>query len=292
MKKKVTAKSKSTKTTSKAHATKRAVSTKSNAKASPVKSKATAKKTRAVAAAKPKGLHRKVHHHAKRLYHATPKFVHGMFVGALVGVMVVGFLGGSTIHPGSANAATGEPIKPIGGNCVVKTDANNTYKITGSKATATFDVTGNCTSQAVTLTSWEAPNGTDGKPYSSQTLFAHSTGTFAPGTHTLTVALPNCYYQLDLILGSAPTDATGSPDYAMQGILRRSLHGGTQSCATTPTPTPTNPTPTPLSSTPTALPNTGPAALFIVVGLAIVGGYVFHMTHHHVKKRKHARAAH
>lgn len=250
---------------------------------------ATKPKTRVAAVAKPKGLHRKVHHHAKRLYHATPKFIHGMIVGGIVGVLVVGFLGGSSALPHAANAATGTPVKQLG-TCTVKTDPNNTFSLGGGNVTATFDVTGDCVSQDVTLVTWTAPNPNKGKPYNQQNLFSHTTGNFKPGTHTLTTTLPNCYYQIDLITGTNPTDSTGGPGYSKEGRLRRSLHGGTQACDSTTVPVlPPAPTPTTPNST---LPDTGPAALFVVLGLAVVGGYVFHMTHHHVKKRRHAKHAH
>lgn len=52
----------------------------------------------------------------------------------------------------------------------------------------------------------------------------------------------------------------------------------------TPPPTVTPPTPT----APTALPNTGPGAVFVILGLAIVGGYVFHIKHLHSKHKRHA----
>src|SRR6185369_9142495 len=38
---------------------------------------------------KSKPIHKKVVHHAKRLYRITPKFVHGMGIGAFVGIITV-----------------------------------------------------------------------------------------------------------------------------------------------------------------------------------------------------------
>jgi hypothetical protein len=46
--------------------------------------------------------------------------------------------------------------------------------------------------------------------------------------------------------------------------------------------------PTPVELTTTTLPNTGPGAVLIIGGLAILGGYVFHMRHRHVQHKKHA----
>lgn len=83
MKKKTTKVAPKTKSTIKA----RTVSTRAHAKRKPVASK-TKKATQ------PKG----IKHHAKRLYHLTPKFIHGMVVGAFVGIVVLVPLGkiGST----------------------------------------------------------------------------------------------------------------------------------------------------------------------------------------------------
>lgn len=65
-------------------------------------------------------------------------------------------------------------------------------------------------------------------------------------------------------------------------------------------PTPPAPTPTPPSTQtppstptppPTELPSTGPAEVFTVLAFAIIGGYIFHMTHRHVKNVKHIRGS-
>src|SRR5581483_3664634 len=47
-----------------------------------------------------KRTHVPLHHRVKRVFHATPKFVHGMITGAFVGVIIVGVLGSN----GVANA--------------------------------------------------------------------------------------------------------------------------------------------------------------------------------------------
>jgi cell division septation protein DedD len=62
----------------------------------------------------------------------------------------------------------------------------------------------------------------------------------------------------------------------------------------TPTPKP-SPTPTPITTTPTsvtALPNTGPGAVIVIGVLAVAGGYVFHMTHRHIKHKRRAATHH
>jgi hypothetical protein len=240
-------------------------------------------------AAAPKG----IHHRVKRAYHATPKFVHGMVVGGVVGLLVVGFLGAFSVHPDSTSADI------LGSTCAVKRVGTNDAGTANSRFTlnsdgtvsAKFQVSGFNCHEVVTLVTWNAPNATDGIPYSSQTLFAKATGTYGVGEHTITTKLPNCFYQADLVTGS---DVSMYPttSFSSQGRLRGNLHGGTQPCTTTITPPPST---TPVVETAaTSLPNTGPGAVLIVLGLAILGGYIFHMTHRHRQHKKvtHHSAAH
>ncbi|HET6924240.1 MAG TPA: hypothetical protein VFH39_00220 [Candidatus Saccharimonadales bacterium] len=119
--------------------------------------------------------------------------------------------------------------------------------------TGQFKVEGdNC---AVAMASWTAPS-VDGKPYDEQKLFDSTTGTFSTGVHQLTVKLPGCFYQIDLVPGTSATDSKGGPEYFTNGgrHVIGSLHGGSTSCTPAkPTTTPPQPT-TPAATT---LPNTG-----------------------------------
>ncbi len=74
-----------TKTTTKG-AVKSVASTKKRATKTPIKKAAASRSKKTVA---PKG----IKHHAKRLYRLTPKFIHGMVVGAFVGIVVLVPLG-------------------------------------------------------------------------------------------------------------------------------------------------------------------------------------------------------
>ena len=261
------------------------------------KTRKTSHKSKAVSRATSKTAPKGLTHHAKRVYHGTPKFVHGMVVGGVFGLLVVGFLGGSFAHPSLTNALT----SPSGGSgtssdssCIVKTDANNTFTLNkDGTITALFNVVGTDCHQAVTLVSWQAPNGITGKPYSEQKFFASSTVTFRAGTHELSVKLPDCYFQVDLIKGSEPTDTNGGAAYVKEGRLRRSFHGGSHSC-TPPTTTTTPETPA-VEKDSATLPNTGPGAVILIFVMALAGGYLFHVTHHHRARRAahaHAGRAH
>ena len=46
------------------------------------------------------------------------------------------------------------------------------------------------------------PTFSDSTAY-QQVIYQQATGTFAPGTHSLTVQIPNCYYQIDFVCGPA-----------------------------------------------------------------------------------------
>lgn len=171
--------------------------------------------------------------------------------------------------------------------------AGQVFKISGGRVSSTVTVTGTYCTADVTLVTWKAPNGTDGKPYSAQKVYDYQTlKQVGPGTYTLSAKMPDCYYQVDLLNLPTPTDPNGGPDYRGSQLLGY-LHGGSQSCdqpsptpsptpKPTPTPTPIKPTPTPVVPTPTpvaptptpgevlpaaTLPDTGAETASAVVGL-------------------------
>jgi hypothetical protein len=154
----------------------------------------------------------------------------------------------------SCDVTTHGLIKGAGGN-----DHRYTINNDGT-VTARFTVTGENCKATATLVTWTAPNGTDGKPYSAQKMFSHTSGTFKPGVHSITTKLPTCYFQVDLITG---TNWSSFPAGTFNGNLRSSLHGGTQSCAVTPPVTPPV-TPTTTVTVPQELAKTGASANAIV----------------------------
>jgi hypothetical protein len=145
--------------------------------------------------------------------------------------------------------------------------------------TAVFEVKGNedCKLE-VTLASWQAPDADKGRPYDQQKLFKFVTGTFGVGTHKLTVALPDCFYQVDLVRGSKPTGIDGGPVYE-QGRMMGSLHGGTKVCE------PPKPPEEPKEK-PKELPKTGPASILgLFTGTAIAGGAAHKVVLRHRARR-------
>ena len=110
----------------------------------------------------------------------------------------------------------------------------------GESVTVTFTVTPGMTDQ-LSLVSYIAP-----APYWTvanadlQQIYDVSTGTFSAGTHCLTVELPNCYYQIDFVCGTAISQLnppTAGPDYInidynTQDRLLGHDNGGTQPFST------------------------------------------------------------
>ena len=93
-------------------------------------------------------------------------------------------------------------------------------------------------------------------------IYQQATGTFAPGTHSLTIQIPNCDYQVDFVCGppiaqlepSQNNDAYG-PDaanilYHAEGRFISSDNGGTTAPHPMPTPSPSPTTPAPASMPP------------------------------------------
>ncbi|HEX8390285.1 MAG TPA: hypothetical protein VF597_02605 [Candidatus Saccharimonadales bacterium] len=157
----------------------------------------------------------------------------------------------SLMAPSAAHAAAATcDARGIGSKIFTKSTDNSAYKITGNKATVTFDVKG-CDANGINISiiAWKAPNGTDGKPYDKQKMFAHDTKHFSNGRHTMTITLPDCYFQVDTVTGTKLTGSSGGAyNYDERQVAY--MHGGTKSCEEKPV-TPTTPTAPTTPTTPT-----------------------------------------
>src|SRR5262249_14431854 len=84
----------------------------------------------------------------------------------------------------------------------------------------------------VSLVSYDAPGPSfDPNTASQQTIHALASGTFDPGPHSLSVTLPDNYYQVDFVLGQAITQlgpAGSSIFYSAQGRLLSADTGAPQ----------------------------------------------------------------
>jgi hypothetical protein len=200
--------------------------------------------------------------------HSVKKF-NSIILSVALGTTVV-FTGLSTQAASaiSTDGQTGAVSCDVKGNAYLKGAGGSDHRFTinsDGTITARFDVIGDNCKAEVTLATYTAPNATDGKPYSAQKAYSHTTAMFKPGKgRTITTKLPNCYYQADLMVGHEWSGFPTTPFPA--GTLRTSLHGGTQSC------TPVTPPVLPPTTPPAELPHTGAGVgtLLVTVGGSVI----------------------
>ena len=128
---------------------------------------------------------------------------------------------------------------PKGQSKTYKDLSGNTQQ--GDTVSVTFTAT---MTEQITIVSYVAPGSTFNQSTAyQQQIFDECTGTFSSGTHTLTVQIPNCYYQIDVICGPAicelaPPTYNGcayGPDsanvlYHAQNRFLSGDNGGSQCC--------------------------------------------------------------
>lgn len=151
--------------------------------------------------------------------------------------------------------------------------ANGPITIANGVATVRFTVASGCKDIQLSLVSYKAASATFSEQTAGQQqLYDARTGIFSAGTYTLTVAVPNCYYQVDFVYGM-PIEHLGPAGtnnfYGKQGRLISSANGGTSSCTSTNTPPTTTDTPPPTTNTPP--PAQTPAPAVAVTKLQRVG---------------------
>ncbi len=157
---------------------------------------------------------------------------------------------------------------PVSQTCDKANIAHGVPSINVSGNPATAWVTNNngvaCTISLASYNVYSNQGGTPPHYIETQTLYQSTTVSVGAGqTANLSVGLPNCYSQVDLIIGEPIEPPNYSPGYFL-GVQNWDVGDtdGTQHyCnepASTPTPTPTQaPTPTPtLTTSPTATPST------------------------------------
>jgi hypothetical protein len=262
---------------------------------------------------------RPIHHHIKRAIVVTPKFVHGVFVGALAGALLVLVL--RSISP--AAAATAPLIRDCSSNSIiqcgaltpaefikkVKTDKpgdlqtifkafglpSSQYNdfLTSAKIGSDLrngDVVVNGNVVATKTFSFgrqklpgETPIKIGGKTYYG----GMNNTTFAKGVNSIPVMV---FFNSKGIIQFAVMEPCGNPVGGKPVIPKKPP---TPSPSPTPSPTPT-PTPSPVTtvSSVQSLPNTGAGAVLVIGVLAAIGGYVFHMAHRHIGKKRHSATHH
>jgi len=104
----------------------------------------------------------------------------------------------------------------------------------GGTASVNFTVAAGCNVQ-LSLVSYKAPSAAfSATTANQQVIFDTATGTFAAGAHSLSVDMPNCFFQVDFVFGSPITTlgpAGSNNFYSAQGRLISGANGGTTSCS-------------------------------------------------------------
>jgi hypothetical protein len=254
-----------------------------------------------------------LHHHAKRIYHATPKFVHGMIAGAFLGIVVVASLG----YVRAADALTINSPSDCDDYAVIRCGVNSTgdlqnkYHDAGvANIYSYFDIgakdVNSMGDTAVSGVVHDNGNVTvKGKVVATDARTAARL--FVKGSTKHTVGGTTFYVRhvtSEFARQQVPAYIVMKGDKFVYAILASC---GNPVVATdvptavgevvTTTPKPPKQTPPPATpvvetaSKVTSLPNTGPGAVILVFVMALAGGYIFHMRHQH-KQRHLAHATH
>lgn len=123
----------------------------------------------------------------------------------------------------------------------------------GDDVTVTFYLYGGCDPRTLSFVSYTAPTSYfDRVTAEQQVVFDSVTGTFGPGTHTMSIEVPSCYFQVDFVRGTVITQfgpSSSTNYYGDQGRLIAYKNGGTTTCAVAPPTTTTTTTIPPTTTT-------------------------------------------
>lgn len=161
-----------------------------------------------------------------------------------------------------AHAAANCDVNPAVQGVSLTDLKNKSIVLNGNKVDVSVTVTGDADcKKTVSVASWKWYTKF-GLPLESQKLYKTNTATFGVGTHKLSVEVPACNWQVDLVEGGRPTAADGTANYQIgepnekTDRLMDAAYGGDGIC------TDTNPTtPTDVSQV-TSLPSTGTSGIF------------------------------
>jgi hypothetical protein len=110
----------------------------------------------------------------------------------------------------------------------------------GDRVTAIFRIAPTCEGVELSLASYElGPNWTTTSASPDHAVYESHSGRFGPGAHALEVALPDCYFEVDLAFGEVLAHLA-PPDQTYDGRLVARAQGGTTSCAACDAPGPTD----------------------------------------------------
>lgn len=263
-----------------------------------------------------------IRHHAKRLYHITPKFIHGMGIGAFVGIIVVMTFGPilpvNALSLSSPRDCDSNAVVPCGSlsTTELKQDyANKSYKGVAalySHFGISADDIKNIDDTAVagrvykngevrvgdTVVATDAI--TSGRNYINGSTKLSLGGTtfykrppsvsFRATSIAAFVVMKDGVFKF-AILGACdnPIMATAKvapkpappPEETPEVVTTVVVKTSTQAPESTPLPA--------VVAETTALPETGPGDVGFVICLAVIGGYLYHVTHRHIRRRRQQR---
>jgi hypothetical protein len=276
--------------------------------------------TRTKTTRQPKGLA----HHTKRIIKLTPMFVHGMVTGAFIGVMVLVGIGatGSANALSISSPRDCDSNAVISCGALTTNELKQRYYNSGAKGVAAiykyFSISGSDidTIGETAVAGRVYKNGrvtvnnvvvaTEARTVGRENI-AGSTKVKAGGTTFYTRA-PSVSFNPNYInafvvmqdgqfkfaiLGACGNPVSGKPIPKKTPPV--SVPKETPPVVTTVTPPSTQTPPSKpqpkvtVAAAPqpvTELPKTGPNGIIMVASLAVIGGYLFHITHHHVKRRR------
>jgi len=254
-----------------------------------------------------KPIHKALAHHAKHIWHVTPKFVHGAVAGAFIGVVVVLSLGVAN----QANALsfnTGrdcDDFSIIHCGALTTTELKSRYSNSGVAAIfshfgiAASDISSIGTTAVAGTVYRDGHVTVNGKTVATDGVTA--TRLNIDGSTKVTESGTTFYVRhIKVSFSHASVPAyvvmkAGQFQYAIMAPCGNPVIATPTPLPPKPVPTPTPPAPTTpvvvqASADTTVLPNTGPGALIIIAILAIAGGYASHHTHRHIKRKRNAKA--
>ena len=131
---------------------------------------------------------------------------------------------------GTGMAGLSNIVYVLNGNIAVSDLRGNTTQ--GETVQVSFTVAAGTAPETLSLVSYTAPGSTFvASQAAQQTIYDDDSGTFGPGTYTLTVTIPYSYYQVDFVCGKA-IDTFGPAGsnifYSAQNRLFSADNGGTQ----------------------------------------------------------------
>ncbi|MDP9378693.1 MAG: hypothetical protein M3Q29_00825 [Chloroflexota bacterium] len=148
----------------------------------------------------------------------------------LGGLALLLFVAALTVVGGTQSAAAAESTQQTGkaGCPEGETVSIESMEVRqGAAARVAFEVSEGCGGVQLTFATYEA-NQPEFDATQKQTLYRHVTRRFQPGTHTLSLPTPNCYYQVDLVYGKV-IETVGPGNFYEWRVIGHN-EGGDRSC--------------------------------------------------------------